>query len=440
MVNFRQVSKYLDGCLVFGIKPGLERIEKILQLSGNPHRKIDFIHIVGTNGKTSTTKMVAGILNHHNIPAGYHISPHIKSYTERMWIRGKDISENKFAQVFDRIYPFIRQVNKMDLNGPITQFEIISAMAFKLAEDEGLEVMVLEAGMGGRWDATNAAYSKVVGLTGVSLEHTKMLGSTIREIVAEKVEVIKKGAMVATTTSSPEVLKIITKKTNETGSKLFCSGKDFGIQRKLDLGLKGWSIDIKGVNKVYRNLKLHLLGQYQPLNLSLAVVLSELYLGSSKKRLAVTKLNQALPEIRVRGRFEIIRKEPVVVADAAHNPEGIENFAKDVMKYFGNRKKIIIFSVLKDKDYKKMIEEIIPVSDVLILTSSLDRRSLNTDELEKAVRSKIKSPEGTKHPPVEIYRKDDIKNSMKFALKISGENDIICITGSITNLSYVIDQ
>jgi dihydrofolate synthase/folylpolyglutamate synthase len=439
-LNFRQVRKYLDDCLIFGIKPGLERIEEILQLSGKPHRKVDFIHIVGTNGKTSTAKMVAGILNHHGMSVGYHISPHIKSYTERMWIRGRDISENRFARVFERIYPLIKQVNSMDYNGPVTQFEIISAMAFKLAEEEGLDVMVLEAGMGGRWDATNAAYSKVVGLTGVSLEHTWILGSTIREIAAEKVEVIKKGAMVATTSSNPEVLEIITKRARETGSKLFCSGKDFGIQKKVDMGLKGWKVDIRGINKVYRGLNLHLLGQYQPLNLSLAVVLSELYLESRKRSLLVTKLNQALPEISVRGRFEIIRKEPFVIADAAHNPEGIENFTKDVIRYFGDRRKIIIFSVLKDKDYEKMIDKIITVSDVLILTSSLDRRSLDVGELEKVVRSRVKSPEGTGQMPVEVHRRNDIKNSMKFALKISGENDIICITGSITNLSYITGQ
>jgi dihydrofolate synthase/folylpolyglutamate synthase len=439
-VNFRQVSKYLDDCLIFGIKPGLERIEKILQLLGNPHRKIDFIHIVGTNGKTSTTKMVAGILNNHGIPTGYHISPHIRNYTERMWICGSDISKRKFAQIFNQIYPLVKQVNKMDLNGPITQFEIISTMAFRLAEDEGVEVMVLEAGMGGRWDATNIACSRVVGLTGVSLEHTKMLGSTIRDIAAEKVEVIKKGSMVATTSSSPEVLEIITKKAEGTGSKLFCSGKDFDVQKKVDLGLEGWIVDIRGINKVYRDLRLHLLGQYQPLNLSLAVALSELYMGSRNIELMEHKLKRAIPEISVRGRFEVIRKRPVVIADAAHNPEGIGNFTKDVIRYFGDRRKIIIFSVLKDKDYEKMIEKIISVSDILILTSSLDRRSLDTGELEKAVRSKIKSSKRAARLTVEIYRRDDIKKSVKFALKISGENDIICITGSLTNLSYVIGQ
>jgi len=220
-VNYRQVSKYLDDCLIFGIKTNLVRIQKILELLGDPQKKTDFIHIVGTNGKTSTTRMTAAILKSQGIDTGYHISPHINSYTERIWANGRDISEKKFAGVFNAIYPIILEVNKMDLGGPVTQFEIISAMVFKFAENENIEVMVLEAGMGGRWDATNIADSKVVGLTGVSLEHTEILGRTIKDITREKVEVIKERVLVATTSADKEVLKVLNEKVENTGSGLF---------------------------------------------------------------------------------------------------------------------------------------------------------------------------------------------------------------------------
>lgn len=437
-MNYRQVCKYLDDCLIFGIKPGLARIEKILQFLDNPQKKVDFIHIVGTNGKTSTAKMVAGILSYHGIHTGYHISPHINSYTERMWISGKEVSEKEFTEVFDQIYPYIQKVNKMDLGGPITHFEIISAMAFKLAENEGIEVMALEAGMGGRWDATNIADSKVVGLTGVSLEHTDMLGSTIREITSEKVEVIKEKALAATTSCDREVLEILTGKVKDTGSRLFLFEKDFYIQRKVNLGLEGWLLDIKGIKNVYKNLPLKLVGQYQPLNLSLAIVLAELYLGTRKKEISEKKIKESVSSIRVRGRFEIIRKKPLVIADASHNPEGVENFARDVDRYFGNRKKIIIFAVLKDKDYESMVENIIGISDTLILTSSLNSRSLDTSELEKVVKRKIEWLKDADRLSGKVHKIDTIENSIKFALKISGRNDIICITGSITNLENIV--
>ncbi len=437
-MDYRQVSKYLDGCLIFGIKPSLIRVEKILKLLGNPHRNIDFIHIVGTNGKTSTTKMTASILNHHGIRTGYHISPHINNYTERIWICGRDVPEEKFAGAFNRIYPYIKRVNKMDLGGPITQFEIICTMAFKLAEDENIEVMVLEAGMGGRWDATNVADSKVVGLTGVSFEHTDILGDSIEKITSEKVEVVKKGAMVATTSGSREVLEILNRKVKNTGSRLFLYGKDFAIQKKVNLGLKGWLLDIKGINKLYVNLGLKLLGRYQLLNLSLAVALSELYLGTKKRTVIEKKLRGSISRMAARGRFEIIRKRPLVIADASHNSEGIENFVNDIVGYFGNRKKIIIFAVLKDKDYEKMIGKIIKVSDILILTSSQSSRSLNADRLFRVAKEKIKRLKGAGHGPDKVYRIDTVEDSIKFALKISGRNDIICITGSITNLEYII--
>ncbi len=437
-MNYRQVCKYLDDCLIFGIKPGLARIEKILQFLDNPQKKVDFIHIVGTNGKTSTAKMVAGILSYHGIHTGYHISPHINSYTERMWISGKEVSEKEFTEVFDQIYPYIQKVNKMDLGGPITHFEIISAMAFKLAENEGIEVMALEAGMGGRWDATNIADSKVVGLTGVSLEHTDMLGSTIREITSEKVEVIKEKVLVATTSCDREVLEILTGKVKDTGSRLFLFEKDFYIQRKVNLGLEGWLLDIKGIKNVYKNLPLKLVGQYQPLNLSLAIVLAELYLGTRKKEISEKKIKESVSSIRVRGRFEIIRKKPLVIADASHNPEGVENFARDVDRYFGNRKKIIIFAVLENKDYESMVENIIGISDTLILTSSLNSRSLDTSELEKVVKRKIEWLKDADRLSGKVHKIDTIENSIKFALKISGRNDIICITGSITNLENIV--
>ncbi len=437
-MNYGQVCKYLDDCLIFGIKPGLERIRKLLELLGNPQKKVGFIHIVGTNGKTSTTRIAAAILKNHGIKTGYYISPHIKSYKERIWIDGEDVSEKKFSGAFNKIYIYIKKVNEMDIEGPLTQFEIITAMAFKLAESEGIRAMALEAGMGGRWDATNVARAEVVGLTGVSLEHTKILGNNIREISSEKVQVIKENTLVATTSTDREVLEIIEGKVRSTDSRLFLYGKDFYIQKKVNLGLYGWLLDIKGVKDTCRKLKLPIPGIYQPLNLSLAMVLAELYLETLNKKLDCKKVKGSIENLKIKGRFEIVRENPLVIADASHNPEGIEKLAESMAGYFPKRKKIIIFAVLKDKDYESMVEKIINVSDILILTSSLTGRSLDAGKLEEVVRRKAKESRNNTGYPVEIYRIKNIKNSIKFALKISDINDIICITGSITNLEDVV--
>ncbi len=438
-LRYTKATEYLDNSLIFGIKPDLSRINKILELLGDPHKKTKFIHIVGSNGKTSTTILTANILHGQGLKAGYHISPHINDYTERLWYCGANISKERFASLFDDIYPYICKVNEMDLGGPLTQFEIIAAMAFQLAARERLDVMVLEAGMGGRWDATNAADSVVCGLTGVSLEHTAILGGTVKEITVEKAQVIKNNSMAATTSRDPEVLEVLQNRVNLTGSKLFIYQRDFCIIRKEKEFLTGWHLDIRGLNGTYKDLLINLIGNYQPFNLCLAVVLSELYMAGSSGKIDEKKLKDSLMKVKVAGRFEVLRKNPAVIADASHNPEGIKNFVKNLKENFNDNKKTIIFSVLKDKNYKKMLQDIIEVSDTLILTSSNTPRSLPIEILKKELYKVLDTKKAHgKHVPAEIFEIDNIVNSLNFALKISGSNDIICITGSITNLEQVL--
>ena len=312
----------------------------MLELMEAPQKNTDFIQIVGTNGKTSTTFMLANILYHQGISTACHISPHIDSYAERFWINGEQISEERFIRIFEAVYPDIEKINKMGLGGPITQFEIITAMSFKLAEMENIRVMVSEAGMGGRWDATNAVDAAIVGFTGVSLEHTDILGSTIEEIASEKAEVIKDNSSVAVLTGDPQVLDIINEKVKQKNARLFLSGRDFKVARAQNLGLKGWDLDIKGISSDYNGLDLEVLGDYQPLNLSLAVTLAELYLELQGRKMDQEKLNGSLDDLHIKGRFQVLMEEPIVIADASHNPEGIKNFIKNVKGYFKGKKVI----------------------------------------------------------------------------------------------------
>ncbi|MDD3520586.1 MAG: cyanophycin synthetase [Actinomycetota bacterium] len=436
--NFKEACRYLDGTLVFGIKPGLERIKKFLQLSNHPERKTDFIHIVGTNGKTSTAKMTASILNHHGLKSGYYISPHIHSYTERIAFGGKEISENDFSTIFFEIFPFIEKVNSANIDGSMTQFEILTSMMFYLCAKENLDVMVMEAGMGGRWDATNSADAKVVGLTGVSLEHTQILGRTIRQITSEKSEVIKNNCLIASNSTCSKVNNILFNKSIQTHSMLYIYKKDFKILKVITESIEGAELSLKGIYNDYDNIFIPLAGDYQKKNLLLSLVLSELYLGTVSLKVEQEKVNEALKKTNITGRFQVIKRKPLFIADASHNPEGIKNFVKNIDKYFPDRKKIIIFSVLKDKDYKKMIEEIIKIADTLIISSSLTDRSLSVKEVKKNALDiisvlKIKN----KKYPEKIIAIDNIENSMKYALNLAKKDDIISLTGSITNLEFV---
>lgn len=437
-MNYGKVCKYLDDALVFGIKPNLLRINKILNLLDDPHLKVGFVHVVGTNGKTSTAKMTAAILNYHGFNSGYYISPHINTYTERISLGGSDIPEEKFIKTFLNILPFVEEVNAMDLDGEMTQFEILTAMMFKVAFDEKLDAMVLEAGMGGRWDATNAASARVVGLTGVSLEHTQILGDSISAITKEKVEIIKNNSLVATASIDNIVLSILKDKVKNTKSDLYIMGKDFKLTNVKDEGLEGFKADVKGIFNEYGNIYFPLPGNFQQSNLCLAIALSELFVNDFDKRLSEEKINESLFHTNIMGRFQIMRKNPVFISDASHNPEGIKNLVQNLEEYFKDKRKIIIFSVLKDKNYMEMINSILRLSDLIILTSSGTERSLPIDELEtETFKQMEKLRKENRKMPKFVYKIDNIENSIKYSLKIALKDDIICLTGSITNLEFV---
>ncbi len=436
--SFKEACNYLDGTLVFGIKPGLERIKKFFELTDHPEKDTDFMHIVGTNGKTSTTKMTASILKYHGLKSGYYISPHIHSYTERIAFGGNEISENDFSAVFFEIFPFIEKINAANINGSMTQFEILTCMMFYACRKHNLDVMVMEAGMGGRWDATNAADAKVVGLTGVSLEHTAILGKTISLIASEKSEVIKKNCLVASNSTSSKVNNILLNKTIQTDSRLFIYKKDFDLVRVTHENIDGAEVSLKGIYKCYNNIFIPLPGDYQKKNLLLSVVLSELYLNLNSLEVEQKKVNKALKKTNITGRFQIISREPFFIADASHNPEGIKNFVKNIKKFFPDKKKIIIFSVLKDKDYQKMLEDVVRIADILIVSSSLTERSLPVEELKKdALKIVAVLKTKKKKHPEKILAIDNIENSVKYALNLVKKDVIISLTGSITNLEFV---
>ncbi len=429
-LDYASVCNYLDSTQIFGIKPGLLRIDKILSLYKDPQKNMDFIHIVGTNGKTSVTKFTAAILHAHGIRSAYYVSPHVKGYTERISIAGAELSEQKFAQYFTELYPLIEEVNKMDLDGELSQFEILTALFFYAAFREKIQVAVIEAGMGGRWDATNAVKAKVVGFTDVSLEHTKILGNTISKITWEKAMVIKEKVSVVTTSKKKKVLEILRQRVQSTGSKLYIYGKDFKIEGLKKSLLEAQSLSIKGITADLKDLSLPLMGDYQAYNLALSTALCELYLKSAGIRISREAVNCGARTSKIYGRLEILRRDPILIADASHNAEGIKNLMKNLEGYFPSNKKIIIFSVLSDKEYKKMIREVLK-ADILILTSSLDERSLAIEEIEKEVRKNA----GRKDQ--KIHKLNNIAESLKFALNIASHSDIICLTGSITNLESI---
>ncbi|MHB1361518.1 MAG: bifunctional folylpolyglutamate synthase/dihydrofolate synthase, partial [Thermoleophilia bacterium] len=310
------VQGYLAELDRLGIKPGLARVTKLLAALGNPQKKLKTIHVVGTNGKSSTARMISAILASQGLKAGAYLSPHLVSFNERYLINGKEITDAKFDKLIIEVRNKAEEVNKRSRSsGPLTQFEILTAAAYLYFRQQKVDCAVIEAGLGGRFDATNVIDSKVQVLTNVELEHTDLLGKTIPAIVREKAAVIPDKGDVVMGALSEEALKEALKICKGKKAKVLILGEDFTLLKG-----RGEKFDVWTAKAQYSDLELTLFGQYQRTNCAVALQAAEQFL---RKALDEKKLKRGLPRISIPARLEIIAEKPLVVLDGAHNPSGI---------------------------------------------------------------------------------------------------------------------
>lgn len=427
-MTFKQVVAELDATEKFGTNPSLDTIREICNRLNNPQNDYPTIHIVGTNGKTSTTRMISSILTHLGYKTGCYISPHIFSYIERFAIDNELISENDFVSYYEKIKKIANELENSPGSKKVTHFEILTTMAFLYFRERKCDCVVLEAGMGGRWDATNLADSKVVVLTNVTKEHTKYLGDTIRKIAIEKAEVIKDKAYVVTGSSNKDVLKVLNKKCEEKMARLFRINKDFFIedcQKKNNHRIA----DIKGIYNYFSEIRINQISKYQCENAAMAIAATELFIG--KENIKPELLKNTLIPVDFRGRLEKVWENPTIILDGSHNPGAIKKLVFEIKENFQYEKLHLIFAVLSDKDAKKMLQIIWSITDNLIITESKSFRRYPYEKLyilAKKVKKEMKggSPK--------IFKRKTISNSIDLAMKFSKENDLICICGSFTNI------
>ncbi|MDD5023098.1 MAG: bifunctional folylpolyglutamate synthase/dihydrofolate synthase [Candidatus ainarchaeum sp.] len=394
----------------FGSKPGLGRIKKILKRLGNPEKKLKVILVTGTNGKGSVTSYLSSILREAGYKIGSFYSPHILRYNERYKINGKEISDSKLKKYQDII---LRLYQKEEY--AMTEFEALTAIAYKYFYDEKCDYVVMEVGMGGRLDACNAAHEKIAIITNVELEHTQWLGKTIEKISYEKAGILKKG--IGITGADGKALEVIEKIAKRRRRKLFSIGKNFFI-KNINADEKGTGFDYFG-NKMFKNIKLKMLGNYQAENCSLAIKASELL------RINEKYIKKGVFNARITGRMEILNRKPLIVADVAHNPDGTKQLMKniDIFKY---KKLIIIFGVMKTKDWKKMLKSINGKAKEIIFPKLKYYNSENPNRLKKY----LKKGKITKN----------CKEALKIAKKMAKKEDLILITGSIYFLGEFLES
>jgi dihydrofolate synthase/folylpolyglutamate synthase len=365
------------------MQPRLEPVRAVCELLGDPQRAYPVIHLTGTNGKTSTARMVERLLREHNLRTGRFTSPHLHSVTERISVDGRPIDDGAFADTWDEVAPLAAMVDGRllaDGEPALTYFELLTCMAFAAFADTPVDVAVVEVGLGGTWDATNVAEATVSVVLPISLDHTEMLGDSVAAIAEEKAGIFTEGGYVVLADQPAEAAEVLLRRAVESGSTVSREGPEFGVVRRA-VALGGQQVTVQGVAGEYADLFLPLHGAHQAQNLAVALATVEAFLGNGDQRLDTEVVHAAVAAMSSPGRLELVRPSPAVVVDAAHNVGGAEALVRALDEAFTFRHLVGVVGVLRDKDAATILEVLEPVLDEVVVTRSTSPRAVPVDEL-----------------------------------------------------------
>lgn len=350
-------AELLDRAPENKMEPRLDAVQRAVDILGNPEKCAPVIHITGTNGKTSTARMVESLLLAHDLRVGRYTSPHLEKVTERISLDGQPVADETFVRIYGEIAPYLQLVDNelAERDQPrLTYFEVLTVLAFAVFADEPVDIMVLEVGIGGSWDATNVADATVSIVTPVDLDHTEMLGDTLQDIALEKAGIIKPGGFLISAAQDPVVAQILLERAQEVGAQFRFEGVEFGVRGRT-MAVGGQIMTVQGLAAEYIDLMLPLFGEHQAENAALAIAAVEALLGGGDKPLNQGLLIAGLGAVASPGRLELARKAPPVLLDAAHNPHGIKASARAVRESFTFAKLNLVVGILRDKDVETML-------------------------------------------------------------------------------------
>ncbi|HSR84101.1 MAG TPA: folylpolyglutamate synthase/dihydrofolate synthase family protein, partial [Streptosporangiaceae bacterium] len=365
------------------INPSLERINSLVTLLGDPQRAYPVIHLTGTNGKTSTSRMTETLLRARGLRTGLFISPHLSSVRERICVDGQPLSVERFVDAYDEIKPYLDIVDKSH-DVRLSFFEVLVGMAFSVFADAPVDVCVLEVGMGGTWDNTNVANGAVAVVTAISIDHARHLGNTVEEIAADKAGIIKPGAIAILAQQQPAAAEVLLRRVADVGASVAREGLEFGVIGR-ELAVGGQQLSIRGLLTDYEDLYLPLFGAYQAGNLACAIAATEAFartpdaadeLGEGTTGLDQDIVRRTVATMTSPGRLEVVRRSPVVIIDSAHNPGGMAASVDALTEAFSFTELIAIIAVSEDKDVAGILGELEPIAGHLIVTTNSSTRSM----------------------------------------------------------------
>lgn len=422
-IGYEEAEAYLNSLGVDAMKgraPSLHRMEAICRLLAHPERSIPAIHVTGTNGKTSTARIATSILAATGLKVGTYTSPHLNSIRERIALSGEWISELSFAETFEHLFPYLRAVEQ-ELDEKLSYFEVLTALFFLWAAEQPVDALVVEVGLGGRWDATNVVDAPVSVITNVGLDHVALLGDNAVSIAREKAGIIKPAAFVVTGERAPNVLSVIRETAEELGARVSAIDDDFAItDNRVALG--GRYLSLRLGPERYEGLFVPLHGAHQGVNAALALESSLHFLGD--RPLAREVVAEGLASTVVPGRLEIARPEddrgPAVIFDVAHNADGMAALVRSLAEAFAFERVRFVVGILADKDFGGMMSELARLPSTVVVTQPQSVRSAPVEELESAAREL----------GLECEVVPDVARAVRSAIASAEPAEIVCVTGS----------
>ena len=372
------------------VEPRMERVGRLLELLGDPQRSYRVIHVTGTNGKTSTSRMIESLLRAHDLRTGLFTSPHLERFTERIMIDGEPIGDAAIADAWDDLVPVLTLVDAelvADAQSPLTFFEVLTALAFVACADAPVDVLVLEVGMGGAWDSTNAADGDVAVFAPIDFDHSDRLGNTITEIATVKAGIIKDGAAVVSARQTDAAAAVLREHAAQHGASIAFEGTDFAVESSV-LAVGGQLVTIRGLAATYSDEYLPQYGRHQADNAALAIAAVESFIGGGTQPIAGDILSEGLATATSPGRLQLVGVAPTVIVDAAHNPHGARALAAALGEFFDFDEWALVLGVFDDKNAEGIIDALAPVVTRVFTTEPQSPRASNAEELADLVESR----------------------------------------------------
>jgi len=418
-MTYEDAMKYISSVGKFGSNYGLNRTFRLLELLGNPQKKLKLIHIAGTNGKGSTSAMLNKMLIDEGYKTGMYTSPYLEEFEERIQINSKNIPKDILVELLEEVKIAVDKVIEEKYEHP-TEFEILTVLMLLYFYNEKIDYGIIETGLGGRLDSTNVIRPILSVITSISMDHMNILGNTIDKIAREKAGIIKEGKPVILYPQSRNVEEIIMETAKNKKSKIIVLNKEDSKIDEINKKENYQRITIKTENKKY-NIKLPLLGAHQVLNASVAVNCMEVLLRMQNIRISAKKIEKSLEDVVWKGRLEVLYKSPLVVIDGAHNIDGIRALKMNIKDYFEYDRMYLLLGILADKQVHEMIEEIAPIANEIIALTPHSERAELCEDLKNEIKKCNEN----------VVAIEDYKEAFLTAINEAKENDIIIISGSL---------